>query len=399
MEHIFLCGHTGSKNRGCDAIIRATAHILRRCGARNISAMTFHEDEDRVLNLDRCVELVAYPQKSLPQRAASLLCRKLMGDGVWGNRAYYRGLFQKAKPGDLLLNVGGDTYCYGKPYLSYALNDMAAEKGIPTVFWGCSLDHGLLREEQMRRDLEKYTWIVAREGLSFDMIRESVSHPERVLQGSDPAFWLEPEPVDLPKGFQTGNTLGLNLSPLVFAQKDSDMDMTWQNAVKLVDYVLEQTDMAVCLIPHVYDIEKNTQDIAILRRLKEKYAAQPRVVLVEREYSSAQLKYIIARCRFFIGARTHSMIAAYSSGVPALALSYSLKSLGIARDLFGTQEGYTVSWKDLDREDRLLTLFREFLLDGEEQMKQRYARLLPEYRNRMLVATQTILDSMENGHA
>jgi len=40
----------------------------------------------------------------------------------------------------------------------------------------------------------------------------------------------------------------------------------------------------------------------------------------------------------FAGARTHSTIAALSSGVPTLSFAYSIKARGINRDLFGHTE-------------------------------------------------------------
>ena len=55
-----------------------------------------------------------------------------------------------------------------------------------------------------------------------------------------------------------------------------------------------------------------------------------------------EIKGIISKCRFFIGARTHSTIAAYSTCVPTLAVGYSIKARGIARDIFGTEDNYVV---------------------------------------------------------
>ncbi len=56
------------------------------------------------------------------------------------------------------------------------------------------------------------------------------------------------------------------------------------------------------------------------------------------KYNAKELKGYISRCRAFVGARTHSTIAAYSTGVPTLAIGYSVKARGIAKDLFGTEE-------------------------------------------------------------
>ncbi len=388
MSRIYLCGHTGSRNRGCDAIIRSTAGILKQLNM-GVSAMTFREDQDRLVGLDRCVTLIPYPKKPLPVRAAGLLRRKLTGDSVFGKRYFYKELIRKVSEGDILFNVGGDTYCYGKPNLSYALNEMAQEKGIDTVFWGCSLDKGLLDDPQMLADVNRYRWIVARETMSYEMFVSRVADPSRVLLACDPAFALQPEEVPLPENFLPKQTLGLNISPLVFADSQDDSDIMYRNLYCLIDHVLASSDLHICLIPHVYHAEENLEDIRILRHIRRKYADNPRISLVEQEYSSAQLKYIISQCRFFIGARTHSMIAAYSSGVPALALSYSQKSLGIAKDLFGTTEGYAISWRQFREDGQLLDAFEQ-LRSRETELLSLYERLLPEYRARIFEAAKIV---------
>ena len=75
-----------------------------------------------------------------------------------------------------------------------------------------------------------------------------------------------------------------------------------------------------------------------------------------------ELKGYIARCRFFIGARTHSTIAAYSSGVPTLVLGYSVKSKGIAKDLFGTYENYVLTVQQLKEYSELGRAFKSIML-------------------------------------
>jgi len=49
----------------------------------------------------------------------------------------------------------------------------------------------------------------------------------------------------------------------------------------------------------------------------------------------------------FAGARTHSTIAALSSGVPTLSFAYSIKAQGINRDIFGHAD-YCMEPTDLD---------------------------------------------------
>lgn len=392
MSKVYLCGHTGSVNRGCEAILRSTTGLLRQHAAGEVGIMTQDLAYDRRLGLDRIAALIPYLDRPFHIKVMSVLRRKLLRDGVWAGRWLNRSLFDRVKPGDILFNVGGDTYCYGTPNLSYAMNDMARERGIPTVFWGCSVDERVLSDPRMREDIGKYSYIVARETISYERLRQAAADPDRVLLACDPAFWLEAEQTHLPVGFLPGNTVGINISPLVLKDCTDDENIMCANVYQLIDHILNETDMHVCLIPHVYDPEHNSQDIRVLRHLYRCYAGDPRVSLVEETLSCTQLKYIISNCRFFIGARTHTVIAAYSSAVPALAISYSVKSIGLARDLLGSEADYAVEWKKISDP---LELWNRLcvLMEREAALRDRYARVLPGYRATIHTAIDTIFRS------
>ena len=63
------------------------------------------------------------------------------------------------------------------------------------------------------------------------------------------------------------------------------------------------------------------------------------------EHNCMEMKGFIARCRFFVGARTHATIAAYSSCVPTLVVGYSVKAGGLQRDLLGQKRIMYVLFK------------------------------------------------------
>ena len=86
----------------------------------------------------------------------------------------------------------------------------------------------------------------------------------RLFYACDPAFQLPIKETKLPRGFKRKNTLGLNISTLVFKDYKDEKDIMYKNIFNLIDYTLNETDMSVCLIPHVYNIENNTQDIFVL---------------------------------------------------------------------------------------------------------------------------------------
>ena len=388
---VVLCGHTGSMNRGCEAIIRSTVHVLQKTGFNDIRALTHDISYDEKLGVNRVVSLQAYPSLSIVQRGFNFVRRKIFNDFLASSKQIYKVALKNMPQCAITFNVGGDTYCYGVPALSYALNLVTHKIGIRNVFWGCSVDDRCLHDKQMQADLNRYDMIIARETLSYELVRSVLEDKSKILLACDPAFHLPITEVDLPDGFCTGNTLGINLSHLVFSDNHDSADIMYQNTRMLIDYILKNTDMAVCLIPHVYAVEGRKQDLAVLDTVKSFYSNESRVILVDQELSCTQLKYIISKCRFFIGSRTHATIAAYSTSVPTIALSYSIKSRGIARDLFGTEKGYAIPWEQVKSEDVLKNAFVQILYEQEDQIRKRYECILPDYKATMFKAASEVM--------
>ena len=73
----------------------------------------------------------------------------------------------------------------------------------------------------------------------------------------DPAFFLDKTVTELPQGFAEENTVGLNVSELIVSK---DYPNAYPSIIKLSREILEKTRHDICLIPHVYDIEKNICD-------------------------------------------------------------------------------------------------------------------------------------------
>ena len=68
----------------------------------------------------------------------------------------------------------------------------------------------------------------------------------------------------------------------------------------------------------------------------------------------------------------------YSSCVPTLVLGYSVKSRGIARDLFGNEENYVLPVQSLQEPDELTKHFR-WLVGHEKEIKDHLEKIMPEY--------------------
>jgi len=144
---------------------------------------------------------------------------------------------------------------------------------------------------------------------------------------------MEAEEIDLPKGFKIGNTVALNISPLVL-RRERKKGLILENVYQVIDYILEQTEMNILFLPHVTMSVDNDEDA--LKEIYKKYESdwdkKIRFCWCPKIANAAQRKYLISKCRFLIAARTHATIAAYATGVPVLALGYSVKARGIAKD-------------------------------------------------------------------
>ena len=85
-----------------------------------------------------------------------------------------------------------------------------------------------------------------------------------------------------------------------------------------------------------------------------------------------------------IAARTHASIAAYSTCVPTLVLGYSVKSLGIATDIFGTADNYVLPVDKIKENNEILKAF-VWLQDNETMIRGRYKKVMPSYIKKALL--------------
>lgn len=373
---VFLCGDTGRLNRGCEAIVRGTAEVLEN---KNICLATFAPEQNLSLVKDLGISMVKYDQ--YPTKLHRMFfggVRKIFKRSLIGFGRIQRPLFKRMSSKDICLNIGGDTYCYQRPAVSLALNKYTHRHKIKNILWCCSIEKDKIKGE-IFKDLLKYEYIFAREQITVNNLISCGIPVEKVIKVCDPAFFLKKKQVDLPTGFQVGNTVGINISDCVCYGKYQE---SYENTKKLISWILKETDMSVCLIPHVYSVDDDYyHDLPILKRLYREFSDE-RISIIDKEYSCEELKYIISKCRFFVGARTHSTIAAYSSAIPTIVIGYSVKSLGIATDLFGTYDKLVLPFKELESDEELLNAFKN-ILENEEKIKKHLVGFLPQYKKQL----------------
>lgn len=378
-EKVVLYAHAGSGNHGCEALANTLCNLIDK----QVVLVTNSVEEDQSYSLKELVDsgkLEIIPEKNIRANKLAHIFyygyRMLTGDRESFLRYRFRNVL-KDNSCRWNLSIGGDNYCYDSMVSDMMLsNSMFCHNGGKTALVGCSIEPDLLQREDVRKDMETYSAIFARESITYEALKEAGIKTKLFLV-PDSAFTLSKKELPLPEGFQSGNTVGINISSMII-ESEKEAGITLKNYKKLVQYILDTTDMSVSLIPHV--VWDRNDDRKAIAKLYEGFESNERVVVIG-DHSCEELKGFISRCRFFIGARTHATIAAYSTQVPTLVVGYSVKAKGIAKDLFGTYKNYVLPVQDLKEEGQLIQAFH-WLQKNEKQILEDYKRQMPNYRER-----------------
>lgn len=378
MIHLYF--HGGSGNHGCEAIVRATVGLLRKQTILHSSNVK----SDLKYRLDEMVDIAEDVGRPLEKCSLEYwifaLYHKLTGSDYLYTQFSHKKFFKSINKKEIYMSIGGDNYCYNGTDVLAHYNECIQRKGAKTVLWGCSVEPEVVKNPVVAKDLSKYDLITARESISYEALKSVNANTVLV---ADPAFVLESKENPLPQGWNDGDMIGINASPLIL--KCEDEEHVLNSYRKLIIKILNMTSSSIALIPHV--TLSTSDDCQVLKVLYEEFKYTNRIILLA-DCNCMELKGYISRCRMFIGARTHATIAAYSSCVPTLVLGYSVKSKGIARDIFGTDENYVIPVQNMSSDEILADGF-EWLLNNENDIREYLKKNMPEYIKRAYIgATQ-----------
>ena len=369
---LVIYGNGSAGNHGCEAIVRGTTALL---GKNNGFIVHSAKPNDDILyGLNEIAEIrpaTAKVKKNVRFLTAFAKMKMLKKYTDMDGLRYVSGIKRAATETRLALSVGGDNYCYPGTEIYGWLNKEYRKNGFKTVLWGCSVEPDIVAKNNVSKDLASYDLIVVRESLSFEAIKKV---QKNVVLAPDPAFFMEAKKCEIDEHIKAGNVIGINVSPHIL-KCETDFGIAYENYKKLVSYILKNTDSYIALIPHV--VWASNDDRKVLQKLYDDFDHNERLVLVE-DHTAPELKYIISKCRMFIGARTHATIAAYSSCVPTLVVGYSVKARGIARDLFGSEENYVIPVQQLKEPEQLTTAFR-WMWDKQNEIRQYLCEKMPQY--------------------
>lgn len=137
----------------------------------------------------------------------------------------------------------------------------------------------------------------------------------------------------------------------------------------------------------VYLIFHSSEDQKICIRLKELFAEEERVILIQDELSCVEYGQLVKQFDFVIASRYHSIIHAYKEGVPCIVLGWAVKYKELL-SLFGQEKFVFDVRGDID-ERNFLTMIAEM----EKNCKAYAAQVQEKLKE---IQKENVFDVVEN---
>lgn len=240
-------------------------------------------------------------------------------------------VIKKLKECDFVIDITeGDSFTdiYGnRRFWSLTRQKYIIEKlGIPLVLGPQT--YGPFNNSRTRKYaskvIKKAAYIISRDNPSADLVEKLSGR--KVYVTTDVAFQLPYKSVVREQNDKI--KIGLNISGLLVRDQVEQNDKMF--ALKtdydlyidtlLADICKQQDKYEVYLIPHVFE------DCQAIKSYHKKY---PETIMLEMFNNPIEAKNLISQMDYFIGARMHATIAAFTSGVLTIPTAYSRKFNGL----------------------------------------------------------------------
>lgn len=129
-------------------------------------------------------------------------------------------------------------------------------------------------------------------------------------------------------------SIGINVSGLAYSNTYRDLSGQFNLYPELIYRVIKFFQLKrkrIYLIPHSYnyfDPEISNDDMVACREIYKNLTDKKDVILIDKDLTSPQVKYVISKMSFFCGTRMHANFAAIYCNVPVFGLAYSYKFEG-----------------------------------------------------------------------
>jgi colanic acid/amylovoran biosynthesis protein len=342
-----IYGIDGLYNYGCEAIIRGMVFILRSISPKcRIIYYSRRAEEDRKQVADIDIDVVQISRNlTLTDRAVNKVFRTLQ----IMHRVPLDNYKMMCDTAEVIISVGGDIYTipvyhrvnekYGYYSNLVQFGEYVKKRNKKLVIFGASIgpfgDYEKAKQYFFNH-LKKVDLIVCREKNTMEYLavngikRNLVFYP-------DPAFFVTGKPIGQESSKR--GYIGINLSPLSLREMFGGVSVKQKERLaSLISRIAEVTSKNILLIPHVLSpVTQNDNDLSLLIEIYNLLGseAKSRIQLIDDASGFIQTKLYLRQCDIVIAARMHCAINAICESIPTILVSYSEKSKGIAKYVYG----------------------------------------------------------------
>lgn len=374
MKKVALFGIGGLYNFGCEGILRGCKkYINSMYPGCSITYYSIYYNYDKYICDDIGIGIVKVPQKiSILKRIINKILRHL-------NINYQISIYDYSdmiSSNEVFYSLGGDIYTipdiirehtnyrYYNPMVSIGKKIISHHKEL--IIFGASIGpFGPLRkaEKYYSSHLNQVTSIVCRELITFAYLQELLGNTSNCTFLPDPVFLVKEDKLIDESSQQY---IGVNLSGLSIMETYESFAIGKEHITKMIEAIIAKNNMQVLLIPHVINSPYNNYDDDNLF-LNQIYSClnnetQKRVTIANPT-SFLEAKKYIRKCRLIVAARMHCGVNALTENIPAIFLSYSKKSKGMCRFIYGDDK-YCIDIREKTID--LNTIINDVLLSYDE---------------------------------
>lgn len=388
MQIVILGGSLYSKNRGINALTRSTMDILKSLNIKSgIILSGFGAGFIKVFD--------DYTFVPLPRFSKIL---KLYIISFINKKAIFLELLGTTKSNDKILILdlsGGDSFTDTYGYQRYIY-----QIGIKYLFKRLSYNYILLPQtigpfnnklvEHFSKLFLKNVRIMVRDNDSKEYVSQLVMRDCTFCH--DLAFTLAPKK-NSNINMDCSKRIGVNVSGLLWIggynrNNQFNLKVNYQELmIDISEYFLKQ-GWKMVLIPHTYgDIEED--DLKACRVLGDILRDKGyEIDLIDMDLTEQEIKDIISKFEFFLGSRMHSCIAALSSNVPAMGVSYSRKFRGIFKTI--NADIFLLDPQLMSKEEMMDHL--DYCFKNREDLREKLRILMPQVHSSIINTMKEELD-------
>lgn len=247
------------------------------------------------------------------------------------------------------------------------------------------------------RVLNKAKKIYCRDNISKELL-ENKFNIKNIELATDMAFILPYKRSMYSFNSNKKIKIGINVSGLLYkggfnSTNQFNMKVNYKGYIdRVIEYFSNNEEYEVHIIPHVIDLNENAHDddYTVSKMIQQKF---DKCILAPAFKNPIEAKSYISNMDIFIGSRMHSTIAAFSTGVITIPISYSRKFEGLFNSL---NYKYVINGRDEDTDSAYKKTI-EYVMNNEKLKEEQInaQQIIDQKKEKFIISLEQIINEVK----